>query len=325
MRRLLLRAAQLLLVAAIAWGVWRSVAPGLAGVGAVDFLRWRPEPVRLFVSTALLLGLYLAHALLWRRIMADLGLLAPPAGLTIRLYFIASLGRYLPGKLWQLAGIAVLARNAGLAGGGAAAAALLGQFAFLVTGLLLLALLLPEWAGGLPAILGAALLAAGAAGLWILVATPLGQGGRKWILTRSPEAITGRLQVAFQLADRIRPRSALLWLVSYGMTWILLGLAFTVFTSAFVPAALGDARAVSGSLAASYLAGFIALVPAGLAVREAALVALLGSVPSIPVPAAVVIALSSRIWFTLAELLPLLIAPFVSKGIAEGHTHGVVP
>lgn len=309
-----LRVAQILIIAAVAWGVWRVVAPGLAGVNVQDFLQWRPAIGRLIASSLLLLLLYLAHAFLWRRIMSDLGVGRPGAGTTVRLYFLASLGRYLPGKLWQLAGIAVLARNAGLPATGAAAAAVIGQFGFLATGLLLLAVMLPEWAGGVPAVIGAGLLVLAAGAFWTVVATPLGHGLREWLLARSGARGGAHLTSLFELADRIRVRDALLWLAGYGLTWILLGMAFTIFTAAFVPAAVGDARAVSGSLAASYLGGLVALVPAGIGVREGALAALLGSVPSVPMSAAVVIALSSRIWFTIVELLPLLALPFLHGG-----------
>lgn len=319
-RGVAVRAAQLIIIAAIAWGVWRVVAPGLSGVSAQDFLRWKPAPARLAASMVLLLGLYLSHAFLWRRIMSDLGVGRPSAGTTIRLYFLASLGRYLPGKLWQLAGIAVLARNAGLPAAGAAAAAVLGQFGFLATGLLLLAVLLPEWAGGAPAIIGAGMLAAAALTFWTIVATPLGHGMRGRLLARTGPRAGAHLDSLFDLADRIRPRDALTWLAGYGFTWILLGMAFTLFTAAFVPAAIGDARAVSGALAASYLGGIVALVPAGIGVREGALAALLGSVPAVPVPAAVVVALASRIWFTVVELLPLLALPLLGPPTADSDT-----
>lgn len=312
-RRLLLRLAQTLLVVAIAWGLWRSLAPAMSGLALEDFLRWRPAALPLVISTLLLLGMYMAHAFLWRRILADLDIGAPDTHTVVRIYFLAGLGRYLPGKVWQLAGLAVLAREAGLPGGASAAAAVLGQFAFLTTGLLLLALLLPEWAGGWPAVIGTIALLMAAGGLWVLVATPVGHGARAHLRALAGERMGPRLDAVLALADRIGPRAALLWLAGYGLSWILLGVAFTVFSAAFVPGAAAGARQIAGSLAASYLAGYLTLIPAGLGVREGALVALLALVPVIPVPAALVIALASRVWFTFAELLPLLLLPFLPR------------
>jgi hypothetical protein len=314
MRRLLLRLVQALLIAAIAWGVWRALAPALGELAAEDFLRWRPSPVRLAISIALLIGVYLAHAFLWRRILRDLDIGRPDARTVLRIHFLASLGRYLPGKVWQLAGLAVLARDAGLPGAASAAAAVLGQFAFLTTGLLLLALLLPEWAGGIPAVIGTVALIGSAGALWILVATPAGHAARVRLRSAAGERVGARLDAALSLADRIRPVSAMLWLAGYGLSWVLLGMAFTVFTTAFVPGSAAGARELAGSLAASYLAGYITLIPAGLGVREGALVTLLARISVIPVPAALVIALASRVWFTAAELLPLLCLPLLRQG-----------
>lgn len=312
-RRHWLRLAQVVLIGAIAWGVWRALAPSFAELQARDFLRWTPAPGTLTLSIAMLVAVYIAHAFLWRRVMRDLGIGRPDARTTIRIYFLASLGRYLPGKFWALAGFAVLSREAGLSAGPATAAALIGQFGFLATGLLLLALLLPEWGGGLPALLGGGALAAAAAGLWILVATPLGHGARERIRKLGGNRLGARITTVLVLAERIRPRAALFWLAGYGFSWILLGMAFTTFCAAFVPGVASTPRPIAGALAASYLAGYIALVPAGIGVREAALATLLSSVAQVPVAAAVVIALTSRVWFSLAELLPMAALPLLRK------------
>jgi uncharacterized membrane protein YbhN (UPF0104 family) len=289
------------------------LSPSFAELQARDFLHWKPSPGALALSLAMLLVFYIAHAFLWRRIMRDLGIGRPDARTTIRIYFVAGLGKYLPGKFWALAGFAVLSREAGLSAASATAAALIGQFGFLATGLLLLALLLPEWGGGMPAMLGGGALAIAAAVLWILVATPLGHGARERIRKVAGNRLGTRLGNAFELAERIRPRAALLWLAGYGFSWILLGMAFTVFCAAFVPGAASAPRPLAGALAASYLAGYVALVPAGLGVREAALATLLASVAQVPVAAAVVIAIASRVWFSLAELLPLASLPLLRR------------
>ncbi len=313
-RRIALRVFQAAVLVAVGWGVWRSLAPPLERLTLADFLRFRPALAPLLGSTGMVLLFYVSHAFLWRKIMSDLKIGKLSARETVRIYFTASLGRYLPGKLWQLAGLAVLAREAGLAAAPTAAAAVIGQVGFLSTGLLLLAILLPEWAGGLPAVLGAATLGLAAAGVWVLVATPLGRGARRVLSRAGGERMAPRLEAAFALADRIRPRAALLWFAGYGFSWILLGMAFTLFCGAFAPNAVLASRQLAGSLAASYLAGYIALVPAGIGVREGALATLLAGVPAISAAGAVVIALGSRIWFTVAELLPLALVPLLPPG-----------
>lgn len=318
-RRALIRALQIALVAAVAWGIYLVLAAELARVTLADLLRWKPQPVPLLLSFVLLVAVYLAHAFLWRRIMRDLGIGSPSARTTLRVYFLAGLGRYLPGKLWQLAGLAVLAKRAGLPPGSATAAALLGQFGFLTTGLLFLGLTLPEWRAALggnaasvplgPLVLGTALLVSGGAALWIAVATPVGHGVRARLVRLLGGRAGEKLTAAFALADRVRPADAIGWAAGYALTWVMLGAAFVLFTAAFVPDVGAAPRFVAGTVAASYLAGYLfLLVPAGLGVREAAMVLLLQRV--LPeAGAAVVVSVLSRVWFTAAELVPLALLP----------------
>lgn len=317
-RRAWIRVAQALFIGAVAWGVWRSLGPALEGLDAAEFLRWRPAPWPLALACALLLAMYIAHAFLWRRILQDLGIGRPPTRTMLRIHFVSGLGRYLPGKLWQLAGLAVLAREAGLPAAPAAAASIIGQFAFLSTGLLLLALMLPGWAGGWPALVGAAILVLAAGAFWLLAATPLGHGARERARRIGGDRFGDRFDTMLEMADRVRLRPALVWLAGYGFTWILLGMAFTSFCTAFVPAAAGSPRVLAGSLAASYLAGYLALVPAGIGVREGALATLLAGTPTIPAAAAVVIALASRVWFTVVELLPVAALALLRPPAEEG-------
>jgi glycosyltransferase 2 family protein len=324
----MVRAAQALLLMLILWGIYRVLAPELGQLRWSDLTRWRPALLPLGASFALLVAVYLAHALLWRQIMRDLEIGRPAVHTTVRVYFLASLGRYLPGKLWQLAGLAVLAGRAGLPPGRAAAAAVLGQFGFLTTGLLYLGVTLPEWRGVLgvdgesdvlgPLTIGAVLLIGGGAVLWLLVATPLGHGFRIWMVRRAGERAGQGLGAAFRLADRVRPRDAMMWAAGYALSWILLGMAFTLFVAAFEPAAAAEPRYLGGAVAAAYLAGYLfVLAPAGIGVREAAMLVLLQRVMPDAAGALVVSALS-RVWFTAAEFVPLALLPVLPGAGPEG-------
>jgi glycosyltransferase 2 family protein len=323
-RLLLVRLAQGALLALILWGIYRVLAPELDQLSWADLTRWRPAAMPLLASFGLLVAVYVGHALLWRQIMRDLSIGAPTVRTTIRVYFTASLGRYLPGKLWQLAGLAVLARQAGLPPGRAAAAAVLGQFGFLTTGLLYLGITLPEWdaalgvgsggAGTGPLTLGAVLLITGGAVMWMLVATPLGHGFRAWMARRAGARAAEGLGAAFHLADSIRPRNAMVWAAGYALSWIVLGIAFMLFVAAFEPTAVAMPRYLGGAVAAAYLAGYLfVLAPAGIGVREAAMLILLQRVMPDAAGALVVSALS-RVWFTAAELAPLALVPMLRHG-----------
>jgi hypothetical protein len=313
-RARLWRIAQVTLLAIVAYGLYRSVAGAIEGVGLPELLRWRPEPLRLLLSTVLLLGVYLAHAALWRKIMHDLDIARPSARTALRVYFLASLGRYIPGRLWQLAGMAVLAQRAGMPPLQAAAAAVIGQIGFLSTGLLFLAAMLPGYGGGGRVWIGAGLLLATAIAGWCALVAGWARPLRDRARRRLGEGRGARrLDAALGLADGVAPRHAVYWAAMYAASWLLLGTAFAVFASAFVPLGAGAGRHLAGTIAASYLAGYLAIfAPAGLIVRELAMLTLLTEI--MPGPAALMVAIASRLWFTLAELLPLALVPVLRRG-----------
>jgi glycosyltransferase 2 family protein len=303
-RRWLVRAGQVLLLAIVAWAVYHGIVLRLAELSREELARWRPAPLLLALSTLGLLAVYLSHAFFWRRIAADLGGGTARPRATVRVHFMASLGRYVPGKIWQVAGLAVLARSAGVAPLPAAAAALLAQVAFLATGGVFLALVLPAWAGPLPALAAGLLVATVAAGLYGVASTAAGLRFRGWLAGRAP-----RLTPAVELGGRVRGRDALAWGAGYAASWILLGASFTLFVVAFVPTT-GELPRLAGSVAAAYLGGYLVFfLPAGIGAREVVMAELLAQV--IPGPAAALIAVASRLWFTVAELLPLTALPLL--------------
>jgi hypothetical protein len=309
-RTALWRVAQLALVVLVTWGIIRTLAPELGKVSLEDFSRYSPSLPRLLVSTAALLAFYLLHAWLWRGITAELGGRRPTFRTALHIYFISGLGRYIPGKLWQIAGMALLAQRAGLSAVAATAASVIAQFAFITTGLLYLALMLPAWGGATPALI------AGAAILIVIVTFR----ARHWVALHIK-----RLQPAVDMLDRFSAGQAFKWWLGYALSWIILGVAFVLFTSSFVDLGWAEQRHVAGSVAAAYLGGLLAFFSiAGLGVREAVmgslLVAEVAGQPVMAAPAALVVAVASRVWFTVGELLPILWAK-KSTWSDEGSSH----
>src|SRR5688500_2536248 len=130
-RRWAFFALQVVLLVLIAWFVYRRLAPELGALSRQDLTRYRPALAPLVVSTVLILSVNLLHALIWRRVTAVLGGKPVPLRAGMHAYFVSSLGRYLPGKVWQIAGLAILAQRAGISPVAATAASLLGQLAFM--------------------------------------------------------------------------------------------------------------------------------------------------------------------------------------------------
>jgi hypothetical protein len=214
------------------------------------------------------------------------------------------------------------------------AASLFGQLGFLSTGLLFLGLTLPDLAerlgseaGGAgalnPIVLASALVAAAALGLWLLAATRLGRTLHRWAVRRLGRRMGERVGAALAIADEVAPGRALGWAAGYAASWLVLGAAFVLFVRAFAPVPGTHLLAVAGTVAASYLAGYIfVLTPAGLGARELAMGVLLAQL--LTPAAAAVIAVLSRVWFTLAELLPLALIPLLPRRAPAPSASGVL-
>lgn len=304
-RPLLIRALRLAVLVLIAWATYRALAPQLATLRGEDLRAVRPGWVPLIVSTLAVVAVYLLHAMLWRAITTALTHVRPAVRDAMRVYFVSSLGRYLPGKLWQIAGLAALSAEAGIPPAGAVAASILAQVAFMTTGALLLAILLPTY-GAAALLAGLGLLAVVIAGFLILNTE---RGTR--LRHRAAARMGPKFGEALGMIDRLTPRAALTWWLCYLASWLLLGSAFALFVIAFEPRAARYTLMLAGTVAASYLLGYLTPLPAGIGAREGVMAALLSTV--LPPAAAVVVSACSRLWFTAGELLPLILIPLLPR------------
>jgi glycosyltransferase 2 family protein len=310
-KKALWRIAQVALVILITWGIVRALAPELTKVALADFRALDPSFTKLGLATVVLIAFYLLHAWLWRGITVQLGERSLDFRSAIHIYFVSGLGRYIPGRLWQVAGMALLAQRAGSSAIAATAASLFAQFSFITTGLIYLAIVLPGWGGAAP------MLAAMAA---------FGMMAAAYSTRHLVARRIARLQPAVDMLDRLSAAQAFKWWLAYGVSWIVLGLAFVLFTGAFVTLDVAAQRHVAGSIAAAYLGGLLVFVSvAGLGIREAFLGSLLvmpvaGGGPLMSAPVALMISVASRVWFTAGELIPIVFGkPGISENARPGH------
>ena len=209
-----------------------------------------------------------------------------------RVWFTANLARFLPGAVWQFASLAVMSARYGLSAVAATATVLLEQVALLFTGLLVLAALTPAvlhatwWQAALvvAAVLGAVALA---------LPRPGGRLGR-WIEIRLPAV---RL-----LWSQLGPAQLAVFTLMLVLPWLLYGIAFRLLAMGLLDHPAGSWSDYIAAFTGSYVAGIIAVfAPAGLLVREAALVKALMAV-GVGGADAVILAIASRLWLTLLEL-----------------------
>jgi glycosyltransferase 2 family protein len=289
-RRALRRGVQLLLTVGVTWLILRQVGVSLDEALSLEAAFPEPNPGLLLLSSLLLLGGFVWAAALWGRMARELGGPALGAGASIRIVFTANLGRYLPGKVWQMAGLAVLARREGMSATVAATAGVLGQtFLLAAAGIWGASLLLGLDEGRMGVLLALALLAGFV------------------VLTAIPAALRRTLGLAFRLArippERIPALDALFglrWLGLYLLLWGVYGAAFVLLVRGLGLA--GGVMELGPPFAAAYLLGYVALfAPAGIGIREGFLIAFLR--PGLGT-AAVGVAVLARVWMTVMELLP---------------------
>jgi uncharacterized membrane protein YbhN (UPF0104 family) len=208
-----------------------------------------------------------------------------------RIWIISSLGKYVPGKVWAIAGMALMSREAGVAAWAATASAVILQALAVGTGVL------AAFAGGVRPLeaarpglatafrIGAVAVAASMA---LLAYPPVMR--RILVAAGLPESTA---TPAFGVVLRAT--------VANLVAWMGYGLAFWLLARAIVPqTALPPGLAIA-AFAASYVAGLISLfAPGGLIVREGVLVALLQGTTGIGVAA--LLAVASRIALTVTEI-----------------------
>ena len=257
---------------------------------------WRIDWWRLALATLCVLAAYSGFVLTWRRILGHLG-----GRLSVRdahrIWYLGNLGRYVPGKVLQLAGTAYLARAKGVSPVLTVSASLTSQVFVLVAGLLVAAATLPE--------LGAVT----ATDLTVLWSVGLAVATLLVLIVLSPI-----LDVIYRMGLRLVGKSAyhasipvaervVLLAVSL-LAWCALGTGFWLFVGSVAPLEADALIPMIGISAAGYVGGYLAVfVPGGLGVREGLYALQLAAY--VPPPMAVAIAILCRLWLTACELLPV--------------------
>lgn len=286
------RALQLGLTLLVTWIIFRAVGVRLEDLEGLDPAAWRPRGGFLAGASLLLLAGYGMSAALWGHMVRDLGGPRLPVGTAVRTFFIANLGRYLPGKLWQIAGLAWLARKKGVSPSVATGAAVMGQ-AFALAGAAVVGSTAFLGAGGELRTTGVIVLGAVLIGL---------------VVAAVPRLLRGLLGLWFRLLRRevpdglvVGPGFAPRWVALYTLNWSLYAIAFWLLVLAFERP--GTLLQTAPAFAAAYLVGYLAVFsPAGLGIREGVLTAFLAPVTG--QGAAAALAVLARLWTTAVEVVP---------------------
>jgi glycosyltransferase 2 family protein len=297
-RRPLFLALQLLLAGVVLWYAGRTLASYWTDFDRQP-LRVAPQWSWVIASGAVFLG---AHALLVQTWRAVLGAWSAPVRFwtAASIWSVSSLARYVPGKLWQIGAMSALAHREGVSPVAATGSAVLGTLVNLAAGFAVV--LATGWSLlGLasPGVRRAALIILAIAALALLVAP--------WVIgpaLRLVERATGR-----RLDVGALPLRAILYAAAGNLAaWVLYGLAFQLLARGVLGSAPGGAHTYIAVYTLSYLVGYIVLVvPGGLGVREGVMIEMMPVVGLADPGQAAVLAVASRLWLTILEILPGLV------------------
>jgi hypothetical protein len=251
------------------------------------------HPWYLAASAAIILGTFAMLIGAWDAVLRGWDQRLPYRS-AARIWCLSNLARYVPGRVWQIAGMAALAQQAGVSPWAAAGSSIVVQLLNISTGTLVTVLFAPGF--GHPVLIAASglLTALGAAAL----AWP---AGAAW-LSRAIGRLTGR---PIELRA-VRPAPLILSAAVTAIAWVLYGLALALCVRGLTGRDI-NLRTAIGVFTGSYVAGLVAIfTPAGLGVREGILVTwLTGPLGS---GAAVLVTAGSRVLMTATELVAALVA-----------------
>lgn len=235
----------------------------------------------------------------WRMLLAGWGgTLAYPAA--VRIWTIANLGRYLPGKVWSIGALGLLASREGVSGLAATGAAILGTTLNIGAGF---AVAVITGAKGLDAIYPGLRTMAMIGALAFLVGVALLPLVLPRLLNRF--ARWRGLPLATQHLS-----NGTVWLAAAinAFSWISYGVAFGLFAQGVTPGIGTDPVLYIAVWSTSYLIGFLVLfAPGGIGFRELAISAFLVGIGAAGKGDVAILGATSRIWLTVLEIAPGLI------------------
>ena len=317
------RVAQVVVIGAALLFLARTASRNWDQLGDVAFdVRWLP----LLAGSAITLLTYAYNVALWTWSLRwwEQHLPFVPA---LRIWFLSNLARFIPGVVWQFAGLASMSHARGVSPLAAAGGVLLQQLALLLTGVLLSLALAPEllstWAEALPATSATGRFAA-RAGAWaheLPVALRLVLGTAAFLAASALLPLLG--PPVSRLFQRLTGRTVRLpappfreaaaYLAANFVPWLAYGAGFWLFGIGLLGDSAPGLVTATAAFVVSYVAGIAVVVaPAGLGVREVVLYALLR--PAVGDEAALVLSLVSRVWLIATEIAGALMIMIATRG-----------
>jgi len=257
-----------------------------------------PDWTCIGLSGLVVLATYALLVEVWRRIVAEWHARISFAD-AARIWCVSNLGKYVPGKIWQIIAMGKMAEALEVPPVAAGGSAILSTAINIAMGCVVAVVAgwsaLDSMTQG-HAALGIVLAVLIVGGVLLLpMILPL--------TLRAFERLTGR---SLQLGDLPR-RAVYIAIVGNVVAWVMYGWSFELFVHGVLGTPQGTLSQYTAAYALSYVIGYLVfLIPGGIGPREAALIVSLKTI-GLNAKDAAVVAVTSRLWLTLLELVPGLI------------------
>jgi hypothetical protein len=213
-----------------------------------------------------------------------------------RVWSVSNLARYLPGKIWNIGAMGAMSRELGVSPIAASGSAILSTLVNLLAGFVV------------AVISGRALLEQTSQGRGVIAVVVIALGTLALLL--APLLVPRVAPLVGRLTGRtvqatLPARAVVYALIGNVAAWLLYGMAFRLFVSGLLGPTTGGYAEYLAAYTISYLLGYLALfTPAGIGVREGMMIKVLTYAALASSPQAALVALTSRIWLTLLEVVP---------------------
>lgn len=288
------------LLAIVVIGIAVRKLAGNWGELRAQTVAWRVRPAWLVVSLGLVWTAYALLVEAWRRVVVSMRQRLRYRD-AARICMVSNLGKYIPGKVWAVAGNALLAQRAGVEPHAAVAGAVVNQALSIAAGIVLVAVIAPtalrSYGGSY--VIATVVVAVLALGLVVTLTLP-----------RALRLVRRLLPASVPDLAPVPPGVMAGALAANVAAWAVYGVAFLALARGLSPEARLGWTQATAVFTISYLVGLVAVfAPGGAGVRESAFTLLLAQ--PVGLKLAVALALASRVLLTITELgaaAPFLIA-----------------
>jgi hypothetical protein len=222
-----------------------------------------------------------------------------------RIWFVSNLGKYVPGKVWQIVAMGKLAERVNVPPAAAAGSSIVSTVVNIAMGFAV------ALVAGFRAL---DTLSRGHARIGVLL-TALVLGGVFSLPMLMPRiaAVARRLTGRAIELGTLPPRAVYIAMVGNVAAWILYGWSFQLLVHGVTGRSPGTLSDYVAAYALSYVIGYLVFfVPGGIGAREGVQTAALTTLSLAGPKEALVIAAVSRLWLTVLEVLPGLI--YLARG-----------